>query len=310
MKEINHKKISETEYLSTYSSKEFERPSVATDMVIFTVAESEKENYRKLPKKELQLLLIKRGKHPYLGEWALPGGFVRPTETTEQAAKRELYEETGIEEVYLEQLYTFSDLGRDPRTWVMSCTYMALADQSLMKLKAGDDADEAKWFSVTYKKIEDREEIKEDVTTKYETYRLSLEARDEQALVEGEKAKRTKIELQADIEKKVIISDKGRTSQLYMIKNTGIAFDHAKIIAYAIERLRGKIEYTDIALHLMQKQFTLTALQQVYEIILDKSLLKAAFRRKIVDMVKETDCYTDRMGHRPSRLYEKNWYNE
>ena len=57
----------------------------------------------------------------------------------------------------------------------------------------------------------------------------------------------------------------------------------------------------------MPRQFTLTALQQVYEVILDKPLLKAAFRRKIADLVKETENYTDKVGHRPSRLYEKNW---
>lgn len=307
MEEVNHKKISETEYLSTYSSSEFERPSVATDMVIFTVAESEKENYRKLPEKELQLLLIKRGKHPFLGEWALPGGFVRPTETTEQAAQRELCEETGVQEVYLEQLYTFSELGRDPRTWVMSCAYMALVDQSLVRLKAGDDADEAKWFKLVYKKIEETEEIKEGNLIKYQRYQLSLEAREEQSQGIDVKENLERIKLQAEVEKKVVINDKGRTSELFITKNSGIAFDHAKIIAYAVERLRGKIEYTDIALHLMPRQFTLTALQQVYEVILDKPLLKAAFRRKIVDLVKETDSYTDKVGHRPSRLYEKNW---
>ena len=307
MEEINHKKISEAEYLSTYSSSEFERPSVATDMVIFTVAESEKENYRKLPEKELQLLLIKRGKHPFLGQWALPGGFVRPTETTEQAAQRELCEETGVQEVYLEQLYTFSELGRDPRTWVMSCAYMALVDQSLVKLKAGDDADEAKWFKLIYKKIEETEETKEGGLIKYERYQLSLEAREEQNQRVDRKEKKEKVQLQAEIEKKIVINDNGRTSELFITKNSGIAFDHAKIIAYAVGRLRGKIEYTDIALHLMPRQFTLTALQQVYEVILDKPLLKAAFRRKIADLVKETENYTDKVGHRPSRLYEKNW---
>ena len=61
-----------------------------------------------------------QGGHPFLGKWAPPGGFVQPSETTEQVAARELREETGVDDVYLEQLYTFSDIGRDPRTWVMS----------------------------------------------------------------------------------------------------------------------------------------------------------------------------------------------
>ena len=98
--------------------------------------EEEEENYRKLPECSLCLLLIQRGGHPYLGDWALPGGFVRPGETTKAAAKRELREETGLDQVYLEQLYTFSDPGRDPRTWVMSCAHMALIDGTKIRLKA------------------------------------------------------------------------------------------------------------------------------------------------------------------------------
>lgn len=75
----------------------------------------------------------------------------------------------------------------------------------------------------------------------------------------------------------------------------------------ALERLRGKLEYTDLALHLMPEEFTLTQLQQVYEVIWDKSLLKAAFRRKVASMVQETDSYTKNEGHRPSRLYRRRW---
>ena len=82
--------------------------------MIFTVTDQQEDKYRKLPNKELRLLMIKRGGPPYLGDWALPGGFVRPTETTEQAAGRELREETGIEHVYLEQLYTVSEPGGIP----------------------------------------------------------------------------------------------------------------------------------------------------------------------------------------------------
>jgi hypothetical protein len=91
-----------------------------------------------------------------------------------------------------------------------------------------------------------------------------------------------------------------------IVSNDGLAFDHAKIIACAIDRLRGKVNYTDIALHLMPMLFTLTELQQVYEVIMDKELLKAAFRRKVADLVVETDHYTENAGHRPSRLYRRN----
>ena len=146
--------LTEEEYLCAYRPGDYEKPSVAVDMVIFTAMAEENENYRKLPEKELKILLIKRGGHPYLGSWALPGGFVEPDETTEQAAARELEEETGIKDIYLEQLYTFSDPGRDPRTWVMSCSYIALVDSSKLDVKAGDDADRAEWFSIEFEQEE------------------------------------------------------------------------------------------------------------------------------------------------------------
>jgi hypothetical protein len=96
-----------------------------------------------------------------------------------------------------------------------------------------------------------------------------------------------------------------------VVESHGIAFDHAKVIQYGIERLRNKIEYTDIAFNLMPSRFTLTELQQVYEIILDTELLKANFRRKIADMVIETNEYTKDAGHRPSKLFKFNpdWDN-
>ncbi|GJM79685.1 hypothetical protein HMSSN139_21810 [Paenibacillus sp. HMSSN-139] len=91
--------LTEREFLEQYRVGDYERPSVAADMVIFTVTDQEADSYRKLPEKELRILLIRRGGHPFLGKWALPGGFVRPNETTEQAAVRELREETGVDDV-------------------------------------------------------------------------------------------------------------------------------------------------------------------------------------------------------------------
>ena len=99
--------LTEEEFLKSYSPGDYPRPSVAVDMVIFTVMDQEEANYRKLPAKELKVLLIRRGGHPYLGCWALPGGFVRPTETTKQAAQRELREETGVKQEYLDNFFLF-----------------------------------------------------------------------------------------------------------------------------------------------------------------------------------------------------------
>ncbi|WP_054023016.1 NUDIX hydrolase [Bacillus sp. FJAT-28004] len=284
--------LTEREFFEQYRAGDYERPSVAADMVIFTVTNTEADSYRKLPEKELRILLIRRGGHPFLGNWALPGGFVRPEETTEQAAVRELREETGVDGVYLEQLYTFSDVGRDPRTWVMSCSYMALINSDQVQLKAGDDAVGAAWFKVTYRLLRERKELIDDGYVKTMEYELKLSSEEE--------------ELTAVVDR-TMTSKPASTSTVYsIVSNDGLAFDHAKIIACAIERLRGKVNYTDIALHLMPQLFTLTELQQVYEVILDKELLKAAFRRKVADLVAETDHYTENAGHRPSRLYRRN----
>jgi 8-oxo-dGTP diphosphatase len=118
-------------------SYEFPRPAVAADVVVFGYQDS-----------ELSLLLIERGLEPFKGMWALPGGFVRVEETLEEAAMRELAEEAGVKDVYLEQLYTFSSLQRDPRERVISVSYFALVKPSHYELAASTDATNAKWFPV------------------------------------------------------------------------------------------------------------------------------------------------------------------
>ncbi len=291
MDRLDRDGLTEREFMEQYRAGDYERPSVAADMVIFTVTDAEADSYRKLPEKELRILLICRGGHPFLGKWALPGGFVRPSETTEQAAARELREETGVDDVYLEQLYTFSDVGRDPRTWVMSCSYMALINSDELELKAGDDAVDAAWFKVSYRLLREQKELIGDGYIKTLEYELKLSSEEE--------------ELSAVVARTVTAKSTSTGTDYNIVSNDGLAFDHAKIIACAIERLRGKVNYTDIALHLMPRLFTLTELQQVYEVILDKELLKAAFRRKVADLVAETDHYTENAGHRPSRLYRR-----
>lgn len=282
--------LTEREFLEQYRAGDYERPSVAADMVIFTVTDEAADSYRKLPEKELRILLIRRGGHPFLGKWALPGGFVQPSETTEQAAARELREETGVDDVYLEQLYTFSDIGRDPRTWVMSCSYIALINSDKLELQAGDDAADAAWFKVSYRLLREQKEMMEDGYVKTLEYELKLSGEEE---------------LSAVVARTLTVKTTSTSTDYKIVSNNGLAFDHAKIIACAIERLRGKVNYTDIALHLMSELFTLTELQQVYEVIMDKELLKAAFRRKVADLVAETDHYTENAGHRPSRLYRR-----
>ena len=113
----------------------YPRPSLTVDCVVFGLDEE-----------DLKLMLIQRGREPFTGHWALPGGFVSMEETLEDAARRELEEETGIRELYLEQLYTFGGLDRDPRGRVVTVAYYALVNLSEQRVRAASDACSARWF--------------------------------------------------------------------------------------------------------------------------------------------------------------------
>ncbi len=108
---------------------------MTVDIVIFTLREG-----------SLQVLLVKRGVPPFEGQYAIPGGFIRGDESIEEAALRELHEETGLRNVFLEQLYTFGDPKRDPRGRVITVAYYALIASDKLSLVAGADAAEAQWF--------------------------------------------------------------------------------------------------------------------------------------------------------------------
>ena len=116
---------------------EYPRPALTVDCIMFG---SNRE--------QLQVLLIKRGLEPFKGKWALPGGFVQMAETLEEAAQRELKEETGLKDIFIEQLFTFGSVDRDPRGRVVSVAYFALVNLDSHEPVASTDADEAKWFSV------------------------------------------------------------------------------------------------------------------------------------------------------------------
>ncbi len=116
---------------------EFERANLTVDCVVFG-----------LDHEDLKIMLIQRGLEPFKGEWALPGGFARVNETLEETARRELKEETGIEKVYLEQLYTFDAKDRDPRERIITVAYYALVKLEGHNIQATTDARKAAWFSV------------------------------------------------------------------------------------------------------------------------------------------------------------------
>jgi 8-oxo-dGTP diphosphatase len=186
---------------------------------------------------DLKVLLIQRRDEPFRHQWALPGGFVRVEESVDDAARRELAEETGLTGIFLEQLYTFGDLGRDPRERVVSVAYYALAKLSDHRIRAATDAEEAGWFAL------------DALPT--------------------------------------------------------LAFDHARIVACAVERLRGKVRYAPIGFELLPPRFTLTQLQRLYEVVLGQPLDKRNFRKKLLSMelLLETDEVEQGVRHRAARLY-------
>jgi len=117
----------------------YARPALTVDCIVFGLDAD----------LELKVMLIKRNIQPFQGQWAIPGGFVRMDETLEAAALRELQEETGIENVFLEQLYTFGDLARDPRDRTVTVAYYALINLVEQKIKASTDARAADWFALS-----------------------------------------------------------------------------------------------------------------------------------------------------------------
>jgi len=198
---------------------------ITVDIVILTIQSG-----------ALKVLLVKRGTEPFIGRFAIPGGFVHEGESLDRAAMRELNEETGVADVYLEQLYSFGDPGRDPRGRVVTVAYFALISAERTPLRAGTDATEASWFPV-------------DAVPQ-------------------------------------------------------LAFDHQKILDYALERLRNKLEYTTVGFHLLPQKFSLSELQEVYEVILGRTLDKRNFRRKValLKILKPTTEYRH-AGRKPARLY-------
>lgn len=264
---------SEEEFLKNYDVNKYPKPSVTSDIILFSVSDGNQSNYRKLKQKYFSILLVKRNNYPFKDKWCLPGGFIKMDETSEEAARRILASETNLHDVYLEQLYTFDDINRDPRTRVISITNMGLVDKN----KLNDSLFEnASWFNII--SLEDDR-----------SYHVTLDNGNEQ------------------IKFVVNKSLKEKTTDRYkfdIVENSGLAFDHPKVIISGMERLKNKISYTDIVFNMMSEYFTLGELQQVYEVILGKKLLDPAFRRIIADKVEKTDKIKTGEGHRPSVLFK------
>ena len=264
----------EEEFLKNYNSNIFEKLSMTTDILLVSVSDEEVENYRKTSKKKMSVLLVKREDHPYKDKWCLPGGFLNPTtETLEDCAKRVLQNETNLEDVYLEQLYTFDGIKRDPRMRVISTSFMALVDKNRL---TGHLNPKASWFDITV--FEEKNIVDIILDNGSDTLHFKI--------------------------KKVLKEQTTDRYEFKEVENDVLAFDHTLVILAGLERLKNKIEYTDIVFNMMPKYFTLKELQQVYEIILGKTLLDPAFRRIIANKVEKTDKMKTGEGHRPSALFK------
>lgn len=263
---------SEEEFLKAYDKNKFDLLSVTTDILLLSVSNQDVGNYRKLTKKNYSLLLIKRVDYPFKDKWCLPGGFVGIDETLDESAQRILKNETNLQDIYLEQLYTFSDPKRDPRMRVISTSYIALVDKNRLEGKIPKNAS---WFDIHI--------LQDD-----KSYNITLDnGVEEIKFVVGKTLKEHSTD----------------RYKFKIVKNDKLAFDHPLVIVSGIERLKNKIEYTDIVFNMMPKEFTLGELQQVYEVILGKKLLDPAFRRIIASKVEKTDKMKTGEGHRPSALF-------
>lgn len=134
---LDSRGLNQAQAIERYQKKNYPKPALTADIVIFCRQCS-----------TCRLLLVRRGNHPFLGKWALPGGFANENETVEDTAARELTEETRVQGIPLKLIGIFSKPGRDPRGWVVSAAYWAVAD-FLPPIQAGDDAADARWFTLS-----------------------------------------------------------------------------------------------------------------------------------------------------------------
>ena len=270
-------------FLELYSDSIYEKPSVTVDAVILRLVDKETNNYRKLPEKKLQVYLLNRKYSPFKDKFAIVGTFIDLNNELAKTMKLCVESKVGLGNFYYEQLYTFGEKQRDPRTRVLSVSYMLLTNQS--KLHGGE------WFDIDLN----------NGKIKLESFENGYRSEREVGIILTSGDTVLKNNLIVKSEKKGI----ERVSEVEVV-NSDIAFDHIKIIYYALNRLKNKLEYTDIIFNLMKEKFTLTELKNSYEVILGERLLDANFRRKTASLVLPLNEYTQDKGHRPSQLFKHN----
>ena len=311
----------EKEFLAGYDLTKYDRPSVAADIVVFAImADGERDSTRKPQDKKLKILLIERGGYPYKGCWAMPGGFCRKGEDVIDSARRELCEETGIDDAYVKLVGVYGEPGRDPRGWVISSTYMVLMDGERCSIEAGDDAQDARWFTVKLTDVSTEMSgvgghSANEMSTEVSGTGEEIVKNEDEASRKAQNEKRYRLVLNntdSDIKLTAVLrrtdmSSCGRSSDSYDIEECeGLAFDHARIITEAVLGLREDVRRDmKLAFDLLPERFTLTELQNVYEQIWDMELTTPNFRRKIAEYVEETDTYQSGERYRPAKLFSR-----
>lgn len=275
-KPVNQKGQTLEEFLASYNADRYRHPSLTVDVVLFTIMDE-----------KLKLLLIRRRNHPWIGQWALPGGFCEFGESLEEALKRELEEETGLSGLqYYRQLYTFSKKDRDPRTHVVSTAYLCMIPQDQAKaVSAGDDAADVCWFTIS------KETVSMDEEGRLSALRLySAETETDLCYEIRDHARNNYIE-----------TDSGLVSQI----GKPLASDHIKAVNMAMDILQHRAAGTGILFNLLPEKFTLRQVQTVYEAVVGHRTDTANFRRDIRKMLKETGFET-KINGRKTALYEFN----
>ena len=220
--EKNEKGQTLEEFLKEYDPYQYKNPCATTDMVLFSYAGEKPDT------DALKVLLVCRKNHPSIGYWALPGGFVELYENLEDTARRELEEETGVKGLPVEQFACYGDYQRDPRARVITTAYFSLVNEKEVRVKAGDDAADAAWFTVQLKKGESKDITTDAAVIRREDFSLELENEDRGLKIRAVICKE---------ERQGLVRERK-----YKVKEGGmVAVDHAAILTQALEVIQQRI---------------------------------------------------------------------
>ena len=279
--QLSHEDI---EFVARYDDSKYWHPSVTADTALFRVLDTPENASKKYPVRKLEILLVKRGRSPYKGGWALPGGFCEKNESLHECAKRECLEETGLRPAYCGEISTYSRVDRDPRTRVITQSFLGIIPEGENSIpKADDDAAEAAWFEVDMK----------TQTISPVHYRVTLNLTNDDAHISGS------VDLKSDgqgVWRREIVEDASL-----------LAFDHLEMICCAVETLRTKLYRTSIAFQWVSNQFRIADLQSVFEAIIGKELLRTTFFEHVKPLLKRVEDKSTGVQSVLDQIYE---YNE